>query len=184
MGVISRIVNVGMRLRAAGSAVTGMTRVLAGTNVPIGTSQDAHGRSLSDIADRYVDRPTPGFRSFLDSLNNLPGPIVVVSTTVMIGFAMVNPDAFAARMNGLNQVPEPLWWLMGGLVSFYFGAREIRQARLRALIEALAAAVLPTSVAGGEPAPPRDLASATNGVPVPDTFADNAALRDWVALRG
>jgi len=30
-------------------------------------------------------------------------------------------------MQGIALVPEPLWWLMGAIVSFYFGAR--RQAK-------------------------------------------------------
>jgi hypothetical protein len=27
-------------------------------------------------------------------------------------------------MQGIAVVPEPLWWLMGAIVSFYFGARH------------------------------------------------------------
>lgn len=181
MGLIGSIIGLGLRVKAVKAAAGAALRGATG----IGAGQEAHGRSLSDIADRYVDRPTAGFRSFLDSLNSLPGPIVVVTTTVMIGFAMLSPEAFAARMNGLNQVPEPLWWLMGGLVSFYFGAREIRQARLRSLIEALAAAVLPGTVPGGEPAPaPEPAPGLAVGTARPDSFADNAALRDWAALKG
>ena len=38
--------------------------------------------------------------------------------------AMVDPIWFADRMAGLSLVPEPLWWLMGAIVSFYFGARH------------------------------------------------------------
>ncbi len=37
--------------------------------------------------------------------------------------AMVDPVWFAARMQGIALVPEPLWWLLGAIVSFYFGAR-------------------------------------------------------------
>ena len=32
--------------------------------------------------------------------------------------AMVDPIWFADRMAGLSLVPEPLWWLMGAIVSF------------------------------------------------------------------
>lgn len=189
MGVISTIVGLGLRTRAVFGAITGVTRVLTGAgaragSVSAGQAAEGHGQSLSDLVDRHVDRPTPGFRGFLDSLNNLPGPVVVVTTTLMIGFAMISPEAFSARMNGLNEVPEPLWWLMGGLISFYFGAREVRQARLRALVEAVAAAVLPGVFAEGEPAPPAQPSQAVGPVPLSDTFADNAALRDWAALRG
>ena len=34
-------------------------------------------------------------------------------------------------MVGLEQVPEPLWWLLGAVVSFYFGAREAYYFRTR-----------------------------------------------------
>ena len=33
---------------------------------------------------------------------------------------------------GLALVPEPLWWLLGAIVSFYFGARELHYQRDRA----------------------------------------------------
>ncbi|MDN5787551.1 3TM-type holin, partial [Pseudorhodobacter sp.] len=39
-------------------------------------------------------------------------------------YAMVDPKTFGERMVGLNLVPEPLWWLLGAVVGFYFGARE------------------------------------------------------------
>ena len=34
-------------------------------------------------------------------------------------------------MQALATVPEPLWWLLGAVVAFYFGAREAHHARLR-----------------------------------------------------
>ena len=37
---------------------------------------------------------------------------------------MVEPLWFAERMQGIALVPEPLWWLLGVIVSFYFGARH------------------------------------------------------------
>lgn len=176
MGLIDTIKARLPKLPKAGKVLTGLNGRLAQIR-EAAAAQDAHGQSIGELADQYVDRPTPGFRSFLDSLNNLPGPVVVVSTTAMVGFALVDPTGFAARMNGLNEVPEPLWWVMGGLVSFYFGAREMRFARGRAVVEAMAAAVAPVSLPEGEPAP-------VPGGAAPDAFADNAALRDWVALRG
>jgi len=38
--------------------------------------------------------------------------------------AMVDPVWFSTRMQGIALVPDPLWWLMGAIVSFYFGARH------------------------------------------------------------
>jgi hypothetical protein len=43
----------------------------------------------------------------------------------VLGFfiaAMVDPIWFADRMAGLSLMLEPLWWLLGAIVSFYFGA--------------------------------------------------------------
>ena len=37
---------------------------------------------------------------------------------------MVDAIWFASRMQGIALVPEPLWWLLGAIVSFYFGARH------------------------------------------------------------
>ena len=176
MGLIDTIKARLTTLPKPGKVLAGLTEGLAQVRAAA-AAQDAHGQSIGELADKYVDRPTPGFRSFLDSLNNLPGPVVVVSTSAMVGFAVLDPTGFAARMNGLNEVPEPLWWVMGGLVSFYFGAREMRFARGRAVVEAMAASVAPASLPGGEPAP---VAGGATG----DAFADNAALRDWAALRG
>jgi hypothetical protein len=38
--------------------------------------------------------------------------------------AMSDPVWFSTRMQGISLVPDPLWWLMGAIVSFYFGARH------------------------------------------------------------
>jgi hypothetical protein len=38
--------------------------------------------------------------------------------------AMVDPVWFSERMAAMSLVPEPLWWLLGVVVSFYFGARH------------------------------------------------------------
>ena len=63
------------------------------------------------------------FDAFMDGVNRLPRPLLALGTLGLFGAAMVNPLWFASRMQGLALVPEPLWWLMGAVVSFYFGAR-------------------------------------------------------------
>jgi hypothetical protein len=44
---------------------------------------------------------------------------------------MADPVGFAGRMQGLALVPDQLWWLLGAIVSFYFGARELHYFRDR-----------------------------------------------------
>ncbi|OYX24591.1 MAG: hypothetical protein B7Z10_08915 [Rhodobacterales bacterium 32-66-7] len=60
----------------------------------------------------------------VNGLNRLPRPMLAFGTLGLFVYAMVDPQAFALRMVGLNAVPEPLWWLLGAIVAFYFGARE------------------------------------------------------------
>ena len=64
------------------------------------------------------------FDRMIDGLNRLPRPFMALGVLFLIGSAMVDPVWFASRMQGLALVPEPLWWLLGAIVSFYFGARH------------------------------------------------------------
>ena len=58
--------------------------------------------------------------------------------------AMFDPIWFVDRMAGLSLVPEPLWWLLGAIVFFYFGARqqsksfEIRAQDMQKQVETIA----------------------------------------------
>ncbi len=104
------------------------------------------------------------FDSIVNGLNRLPRPLLALGTMALFGYAMVEPTGFGLRMEGLQRVPEPLWWLLGAIVGFYFGAREAHYFRNRHW-----------PAKGAEPAAQRP-------VQVPeDDFPDNAALRDWAA---
>jgi len=63
------------------------------------------------------------FDRIIDGLNRLPRPAMALGVMFLIGSAMVDPIWFASRMQSLALVPDPLWWLLGAIVSFYFGAR-------------------------------------------------------------
>jgi hypothetical protein len=82
---------------------------------------------------------------------------------------MAAPAGFSLRMQGLALVPEPLWWLLGAIVSFYFGAREMHYRR-----ETPAA---PPRRALASPA----LVAPAQGAADPDF---NPALAEWLRLRG
>lgn len=64
------------------------------------------------------------FDRAMDAVNRLPRPAMAIGTLGLFVSAMVDPVWFAARMQGIALVPEPLWWLLGAIVSFYFGARH------------------------------------------------------------
>ena len=93
----------------------------------------------------------------MNGMNRMPRPLLAFGTLGLFVYAMVDPVAFSARMVGLNAVPEPLWWLLGAIVAFYFGARETYYFRSRGVVSPYAAA--PGAAAA-----------------VPE---DNPALDDW-----
>ncbi len=63
------------------------------------------------------------FDRFMDGLNRLPRPLMVIAVFLLFGMAMFDPIWFAERMQGLALVPQPLWWFAGTVVTFYFGGR-------------------------------------------------------------
>ncbi len=63
------------------------------------------------------------FNALIDGLNRLPRPAMALGTIALFVSAMYNPIWFASRMQGLVLVPSQLWWLLGAIVTFYFGAR-------------------------------------------------------------
>lgn len=64
------------------------------------------------------------FDRAVDAANRLPRPLMAMGTLGLFVSAMVDPVWFSSRMQGIALVPEPLWWLLGAIVSFYFGARH------------------------------------------------------------
>ena len=101
--------------------------------------EDAEGAAMREAAlrsgalaqfAREFGAPKRGlFDRAMDGVNRLPRPMLALGTLGLFVAAMVDPIWFAARMQGIALVPEPLWWLMGAIVSFYFGARHQTKAR-------------------------------------------------------
>ncbi len=134
--------------------------------------------ALEQYGLEYSQGPTGWFDSFMNGLNRLPRPLLVIGTLGLFTYSMIAPDGFAVRMRGLALVPEPLWWLLGAIVSFYFGARELHYSRTSAKPKLTAVATRQTdgtveTVALRETAPAS--ASDASG---PDY---NAAVVEWRA---
>jgi hypothetical protein len=85
---------------------------------------DRHSAALAQFTAEFATPQKGLFDRFIDGLNRLPRPALALGTLMLFSAAMVDPIWFAARMQGIALVPEPLWWLMGAIVSFYFGARQ------------------------------------------------------------
>lgn len=92
--------------------------------------------ALSQFAAEFGIERKGWFDRFVDGLNRLPRPMLALGTLGLFVSSMTDPVWFAQRMQGIALVPEPLWWLMGAIVSFYFGARH--QAKAHDLNRSLA----------------------------------------------
>ena len=125
---------------ALGEAAKGVAEVF----VPSATkrmelSAEAQMAALRQLGEEYQHPALSWFDRMANGLNRLPRPCLAFGTLGLFTYAMVDPEAFAKRMVGLNAVPEPLWWLLGAIVAFYFGARETHYFRNRAVISPFAA---------------------------------------------
>lgn len=118
-------------------------------------------RYLAALAQFAAEGPGAGrFGRFVDGLNRLPRPAMAFGVIGLFVFCMVDPEAFSVRVSALALVPAEMWWLLGAVVSFYFGAREVqkgREGRVARAVEDLATwragAAAMRSAHGGDPAP-------------------------------
>lgn len=135
MGVIGKLVGGPGAVTALGEAAKGVAEVF----VPSATkrmeySAEAQMAALRQLGEEYQHPALSWFDRMVNGLNRLPRPFLAFGTIGLFVYAMVDPEAFAFRMVGLNAVPEPLWWLLGAIVAFYFGARETHYFRNRAVV--------------------------------------------------
>ncbi|WP_204114152.1 holin family protein [Shimia biformata] len=133
---------------------------------------------------REFDRPRKGrFDRIMDGVNRLPRPMLAFGCMALLIAAMVEPVWFSTRMQGIALVPEPLWWLLGVIVSFYFGARH--QAKGQEFQQSVADTLSRTStvvrnIEALEQLRP-DAAPMAVSIAEPD---GNPALADWHAQAG
>lgn len=128
MGVIGQLLGGGARqIGEAVNSVADGFRPNATQAMQLG--HESYQAALEQHGTEFQYGRTGWFDALMNGLNRLPRPMLALGTLGLFAFAMVDPAGFAPRMAGLAAVPEPLWWLLGAIVSFYFGARELHYAR-------------------------------------------------------
>jgi hypothetical protein len=132
--MFGKLVGAPAAVSALGEAAKGVAEIF----VPSATkrmelSAEAQMAALRQLGEEYQHPALSWFDRMVNGLNRLPRPCLAFGTLGLFTYAMVDPEAFARRMVGLNAVPEPLWWLLGAIVAFYFGARETHYFRSRAV---------------------------------------------------
>ena len=161
MGLIGKVLGGPGAVTALGEAATNIAEVFTPSATRrMELSAEAQMAALNQLGEEYSLPSTGWFDRVVNGLNRMPRPMLAFGTIGLFVYAMVDPVSFGARMVGLNAIPEPLWWLLGAIVAFYFGARETYYFRNRPVIARL-----------GLPAPASE-------------SAGNPALDDWRASQG
>lgn len=70
-----------------------------------------------------------GYDRLIDALNRLPRPLMALGTLGAFVVAGIKPDWFEAQMQVLAAIPQPLWWLLGVVITMFFGSRETHYMR-------------------------------------------------------
>jgi len=124
------ILGIGRAARGVGQAVAEVSEVFTVNKTKAEMAAQArYQAALAQAGAEFTQKPLGWFDRFVNGLNRLPRPIMALSTVGLFAYAMADPEGFSVRMQGLAYVPEPLWWLLGAIVSFYFGARELNYFR-------------------------------------------------------
>lgn len=147
--------------------------------------------ALKQLSAEFARPAVSPFDRAIDGLNRIPRPAMALGTLALFLSAMTDPVWFAERMQGIALVPEPLWWLLGAIVSFYFGARH--QAKGMEFQRSIAASLaqVPQVVSGLTSLRALDAMSLAVAHPGTDAALDlaalepdaNPALDDWVHAR-
>ena len=120
----------GRAARDVGGAVAEVSEVFTVNRTKAELAAQArYQAALAQAGEEFKQAHTGWFDRFVNALNRLPRPIMALATVGLFAYAMSDPEGFSVRMQGLAYVPEQLWWLLGAVVSFYFGARELNYFR-------------------------------------------------------
>lgn len=184
MGMMDRFLGGGAAITSVANAATGVAEVFReNTTRRMELDEEAYARAMAQLSAEFAAAPRGWFDGLVNGLNRLPRPVMTLGTVGLFVYAMVAPEEFGLRMENLNLVPEPLWWLLGAIISFYFGAREAHYFRSRPVIAPAPKARKPQAEPGEGAVAPALMQAAPAPEGEGDSFADNAALRDWAAAQ-
>ncbi len=187
MGLIDRIF--GLVFGNGGNLIRDTAEVFV-ENAEKGAAREAvmRGDALAQFATEFAMPQRGLFDRLMDALNRIPRPAMALGTLALFVSAMIDPIWFASRMQGIVLVPEPLWWLLGAIVSFYFGARhQVKSQQFQQQVAASLAHVpnvmqnLDALGAMKSKHSPKPVARQEPVLEASNTkqFPQNAALQDW-----
>ena len=121
MGMIERMFQ--LMFGGGGNVVRDTVEVFR-ENAEAGSQRGAQVQmqAMREYGEEFAIPRQGWFDRFMDGVNRLPRPALALGTLGLFVAAMIDPLWFSQRMQGIALVPEPMGWLLGVIVSFYFGA--------------------------------------------------------------
>ena len=81
----------------------------------------------SQFAQEFSLESKSWFDRFVNNLNRLPRPVLVIITIAYFLTSFISPEKFKAINEGLATVPESMWYVLLTIIGFYFGARHLEK---------------------------------------------------------
>lgn len=129
MSLLSTIIGGGVE--GVGKAVSGVVSTIWGDK---GAEQAAiHNENMATLTQyaaefrKLEDRTL--FDSFVDGVNRLIRPTIAGGTIGLFVYAVSDPLGFTGTMRALDLIPDQMWYILGAIIGFYFGARELQKHR-------------------------------------------------------
>ncbi|MEM7047235.1 MAG: 3TM-type holin [Pseudomonadota bacterium] len=95
--------------------------------------QAAHQENIATYDQFKAEFQNSGMTWFdrvVNGFNRLPRPVIVSLVILYFILSFVDPLLFQQINNGLDSVPDNMWIIAGGIISFYFVVREINHKRM------------------------------------------------------
>src|SRR5690606_36187391 len=118
MGLIDRLTSRSQQISTAAGTAARVAQALAARKAA--PSRDA-AEGLARIEAEFA---RGGYDGLVNALNRLPRPLLMLGAVAVGGYAMLDPEGFAARVEAMAGMPEPLWWLSGAMLGLHFVGRE------------------------------------------------------------
>lgn len=116
-------------IKGTGGAVSGVVKVFKGSKAE--RDQQGHDKFISTQNAFSAEFNNRNNRNWWDSLwdgfNRMPRPVMVVMCLGYFVLAYYNQVEFQKLNISLDTIPDNMWFILGAIISFYFGSRHFHK---------------------------------------------------------
>jgi len=120
-GILSGVAGL---IKGGGDAIVNVKDAFGGHKGREKTQSHAYDLGvLAEFANESNRENKTWWDSWWDGLNRAPRPLFVFSIFYYFVIAVIDPIGFQSLNIRLAAVPTPMWGIIGGIITFYFGGR-------------------------------------------------------------